>query len=298
MSEKEWIKRYIAPLVTSEGAVGLRDDVAILSTGGVLIVSMDTLVEGVHFLEDDPLETVGRKLVRVNVSDILAKGAAPYEALLSIVWPRGWVEAEFAALIRGISRDFETFGVSLIGGDTVGTEGALSLSLTLTGQCYGDAPVRRAGGSVGDWLWVSGDIGWGHVGLEAALGGGDPAAVKRYRVPAIGNNDVARIVSRNASASMDISDGLLLDTLRLSDASGCGAAINLDKVPLAQSGDGLEVVLEQCTGGDDYVVLVAVPPGAGMPGFTRIGELVEGAGLSLRYKGDNVNVPVTLGFEH
>jgi len=298
VSETEWIKRYIAPLVTSEGADGLRDDVAILSTDGVVIVSMDTLIEGVHFLENDPMETVGRKLVRVNVSDILAKGAAPYEALLSIAWPRGWVEAEFAALIRGIARDFEAFGISLIGGDTVGTEGPLSLTMTLTGQCFGDGPVRRASGSVGDWLWVSGEIGWGHMGLEAAVGGGDAAAVKRYRVPVIGNNDLAKIIAVKASASMDISDGLLIDVLRLSQASGCGAEIDLDRVPLAQPSDGLDVVLEQCTGGDDYAVLVAAPQGAAMPGFTRIGVLTDKTGLSLRHKGKNVNVPVTLGFEH
>lgn len=298
MAETEWIKRYIVPLVTAAGADGLRDDVAILSSDGVIIANVDTLIEGIHFLERDPIETVGQKLVRVNVSDILAKGAQPLEALLSIAWPRGWVESDFASLVRGIGRDLKHFGISLIGGDTVGTEGPLTLSLTLTGRCFGDTPVRRAGGAVGDQLWVTGEIGWGHVGLEAALSGNDRAAAKRFRVPQVADIEVAKQISLHASASMDVSDGLLIDVTRIGEASDCGVAIQLDSIPLAFPSDALETVMEQCTGGDDYQALVCVPAGVDMPGFTRIGELVGKPGLQLTHKGVAVNPPVTLGFEH
>ncbi len=298
MAESEWIKRYIAPLVTAEGADGLRDDVAILSTDGVIIANVDSLIEGVHFREDDPLGTVGRKLIRVNVSDILAKGAVPLEALLSIAWPRGWVEADFADLIAGIAHDLKEFDIALIGGDTVGTEGPLSLTLTLTGRCIGPHPVRRSGGSVGDQLWVSGEVGWGHIGLEAAISRGDPATIQAYRVPCIGSVETANIVAKHATASMDISDGLLIDALRLGEASNLGVRIKLDEVKLAEPRDAVEEILTQCTAGDDYLVLLATAAGTDVPGFIRIGELTESPGLSLTHHNININPPVTLGFEH
>lgn len=298
MAESEWIKRYIVPLVSAGGADGLRDDVAILNTDGVIIANVDTVVEGIHFLERDPLETVGQKLVRVNVSDILAKGAVPLEALLSIAWPRGWVEADFASLIRGVASDLKAFDIDLVGGDTVGTEGPLSLSMTLTGRCLNDSPVRRSSGSTGDWLWVSGEVGWGHIGLAAALANGGDERASRYRVPEIGTVATAQMVADRASASMDISDGLLIDALRLSQACGCGVEIELDKVPLAEPSEAIDTIIEQCTGGDDYQVLIAAPAGEQVPGFTQIGKLVEKSGLALGHKGLLVNPPVTLGFEH
>lgn len=298
MAETHWIQKYIVPLVTAAGADGLRDDVAILSTDGTIIANVDTLIEGVHFRENDPLTTVGRKLVRVNVSDILAKGAAPLEALLSIAWPRGWVEADFADLIAGIARDLDVFNIALVGGDTVGTEGPLSLSMTLTGRCIADRPVRRGGGSPGDALWVSGEIGWGHIGLEAAISKGDAATIKAYRVPQIGNLETARTVAEYASASMDVSDGLLIDALRLGEASGCGTYIDLEQVKLAAPTDDLDDILTQCTSGDDYKVVLAAPEGVAVPDFIKIGVLTASPGLTLSCRGQNVNPPVTLGFEH
>ena len=168
MNEADWIQRYIAPLVTSAGAVGLTDDVAILSTDGPMIATMDTLVEAIHFLPSDPLQTVGQKLLRVNVSDILAKGAMPAEALLSIAWPKHRSEAEFSQFMRGIAEDLQAFQVSLIGGDLVAIDGPLTVTLTLTGTCLNAEPVRRSGGQVGDALWVKGGIGRGGSGMAAA----------------------------------------------------------------------------------------------------------------------------------
>jgi len=281
VSETDWIKRYIAPLVSTPGAAGLRDDVAALSTDAVMIATMDTLVEGVHFLPADRLATVGQKLLRVNISDVIAKGAAPCEALLSVAWPRGRDEAQFADLMSGIGRDLAVFEVALIGGDTVTTDGPLVLTMTLTGRCLGAGPVRRSGANAGANLWLSGPIGWGHIGLQAARTGGDSAAAKKYQVPEIGNLDTARQVARLATASIDVSDGLLID-VRLAQASGCGAQIALDEVPLARPGGNIENVLKQCTGGDDYKVLLAAPAAIDVLGFTQIGALQAQPGLAAR----------------
>lgn len=298
MTESDWIRKYIAPLVSAPGADGLRDDVAVLSARGPTIATMDTLVEGVHFLSDDPCATIGQKLVRVNASDILAKGAEPAEALLSIAWPKSWPEADFAELMSGMAGDIEDFGIALIGGDLVGTDAPLTLTLTMTGACINAGPVRRSTGKPGHELWINGEIGWGGIGLEAARTGGDALTALRYRVPRISTLFAAQIVADLASASMDISDGLLIDAGRLADASGCGAQIALDLVPLAQPSNETEEILRQCTAGDDYRVLLSAPPGQTIPGFTRIGVLTESGGLQLLINGQSVNPPSILGFEH
>ena len=159
MTESGWIRKYIAPLVSAPGADGLRDDVAVLSARGPTIATMDTLVEGVHFLSSDPCATIAQKLIRVNASDILAKGAEPAEALLSIAWPMGRPESEFSELVTGMASDIEDFGIALIGGDLVGTDGPLTLTLTLTGVCISKGPVRRSTDQPGQEPWVNGEIG-------------------------------------------------------------------------------------------------------------------------------------------
>ncbi|MEL6859037.1 MAG: thiamine-phosphate kinase [Pseudomonadota bacterium] len=298
MQETDWIQRYIAPLVTAAGADCLRDDVALLSTGAPTIVTMDTLVEGIHFLATDPNDTVGQKLIRVNVSDIFAKGAVPQDALLSIAWPKGRSETRFASVLQGLARDLEAFQIALIGGDLVATDGPLTLTLTLTGQCLNAAPVRRSGGRPGQRLLISGEIGWGGLGLQAARSGKTSPAAQRYRVPEIATESAARTVARVAAASMDVSDGLLIDVKRLAEASGCGAALALEQVPLAQPTDHAEGLLNQCTSGDDYCVLIAVEGEQIVPGFVEIGTLTQIPGLQLTLRGQRVNPPSTLGFEH
>ncbi|MEL6723548.1 MAG: thiamine-phosphate kinase [Pseudomonadota bacterium] len=298
MHEATWIKRYISPLVTAAGAEDLRDDVALLSSQDPTIVTMDTLVEGVHFLPKDPLNTVGQKLIRVNVSDIYAKAAQPIEALLSIAWSRARPEADFEALVEGIGRDLQTYDVSLIGGDLVSIDGPLTLTLTLTGRCFNSAPVRRTGGRAGQGLYLDGEIGWGGLGLDAARTGSDPKTAQRYRVPHISPLDAAQAVARYGSASMDVSDGLLIDATRLAAASECGVLIALDRVPLAKPTTELEFVLAQCASGDDYRILMSADTNSEIEGFTKIGNLTESKGLQLTYCGQRINPPSTLGFEH
>ncbi|MEL7033095.1 MAG: thiamine-phosphate kinase [Pseudomonadota bacterium] len=298
MRESDWIHRYITPLVTAQGAEGLRDDVALLSATGPMIVTMDTLVERTHFLTDDPLETVGQKLVRVNVSDIFVKGAEPSEALLSVAWSNHRHESEFEALISGLGHALDSFGVALIGGDLVGTEGELTLTLTLTGRCLNDAPVRRSGGGAGQSVLMSGEIGWGGLGLQAAKTGALEDIALRYRIPQISSLETAKTIAKHATASLDVSDGLLIDAARLAEASGCGVEIRLDSIPLAKATENIEEIISQCVAGDDYCALISADPGASVPGFHRIGELTSTPGLHLSHRGRAVKTPSTLGFEH
>jgi len=298
MQETAWIDRYIAPLVTAPGADRLRDDVALLSAPGAMIVTMDTIVAGVHFLPSDPLDSVGQKLVRVNASDILAKGADPAEALLSIAWPNQRPESEFSTLISGIASDLEEFGIALIGGDLVATDGPVTLTMTLTGRCINSGPVRRSGGADGDKIWVNGEIGWGGLGLRAARDGGSEQIAQRYQVPRISSLFAAQTVADLATASIDVSDGLLIDALRLAAASDCGLEIDLGAVPLANPTQNTADILAQCTAGDDYRILLSAAANTGVPGFTAVGKLTTEPGLRLCRDGQTVNAPSMLGFEH
>ena len=298
MDESRWIEAYIRPLVHSLGADELRDDVALLTPATPLIVSMDTLVEGRHFLPADPLLTVGEKLICVNVSDIHAKGALPCEALLSIAWPQAGTEAAFADLMQGVERGLNRFEVSLIGGDLVETPGPLTLTLTLTGQCLGSKPVRRSNAKPGQGLYIDGEIGWGGLGLAAAKQGADTLAAARYRVPEISTGQAAEQVAHWATASLDVSDGLVLDVSRLAEASGCGYELDLGAIPLAQPSSEIALILDQCVAGDDYRILIAAPAGISIPGFTEIGKVTQSLGGRMKYGEDEIKRPVTLGYQH
>ena len=310
MAEFDWIDRYLRPLVTAPGAHDLRDDVAALSdpAGHVMIATMDTLVEGVHFLTTDPVDTVARKLCRVNVSDSLAKGAVSHEALVSIAWPLERGEGAFAEFAEALGDDLEAWGVSLLGGDLVRTPGPMTLTMTLTGRCGAGGPVRRSGGRVGDDVWVSGEIGAGVLGLEAARGEGDAALVAGYRVPNCPPLAMAKLVADYATGSIDVSDGLLSDVSHLARESGVGVSLNLERVLLVQPTRDIDSVLHQCTGGDDYQTLFSASPDhrgaissdADAKGLvlTRIGSLSSGDGLVLLFDGRRVEPPAALGYVH
>lgn len=309
MSEFDWIARYFAPLATRAGAAGLRDDAAELS-GAASIMTVDAMVEGVHFLSTDPIDTVARKLVRVNVSDLIAKGALPDEAVLTLGWPAARDEAELAAFADALGEELSLWGASLIGGDTVLSPAGLFLSLTVTGRAAGArAPIRRSGAKPGDKICVTGQIGAGFVGLAAAkaLKSAEETlktaeAVHRYRVPQIPGLDIASLIASYANASMDVSDGLLADLTKLLAASECGGRLDLDRVPLFHPCDILDDVLAQVTGGDDYQCLFTVPEAAlnelaGAP-MTIIGEITSATGLQLVWQGGRVEMPERAGFQH
>ncbi|MCI4644433.1 MAG: thiamine-phosphate kinase [Hyphomonadaceae bacterium] len=305
MDEFDLISRHLRKIASTEGALGLGDDVARLTVREAAIVTTDCLVEGVHFLPQDPIGTIARKLVRVNVSDIHAKGALPGEALLVLGWPKDRAESELVAFVEALGDDLGLWGANLIGGDTVSTHGPLFLSLTLTGKALGVSPVWRAGAHAGEDLWVTGRIGAGWCGLREVLAEVSGPDAEHYRTPALPGPGAARLVAAHASASMDVSDGLLGDAAKLAEASGVGLNIDLEAMPLAQPDTA---VMDQITHGDDYQILFTAPVSnreallaqAGQEGLkvTRIGEVTAGRELRLLSNGNPVPLPQKLGFAH
>lgn len=294
MDEFDLIRRHFAPLALSPGAANLIDDVALIEPG--LIATCDAIVEGVHFLPDDPISTVAQKLVRVNVSDIIAKGGKPGAALLTLVWPKTRPVTEISDFARALGADLARWGASLVGGDTTSTYGPLTLSLTLLGKVGPRGPVRRSGAKAGDDLWVTGTIGDGWLGLQAAKGAfGKLTAearnflVSRYRVPEPPRLPVADLVAQHASASIDVSDGLVADAGHIAEESGAALVIEAAKVPLSAVADGYltnaKVELSALlTGGDDYQTLFCVSAEArgaieasGLA--TRVGRVEAGSGV-------------------
>ena len=298
---------FIALLRTvaaSPGARGLLDDVAVFDG---LVLTHDTIAEGVHYLAGDPPESVAGKLVAVTLSDLAAKGAAPAGALLAYCLGEEDWDWRFTA---GLGEALAEYGCPLLGGDTIALpDGAPRvLGLTAIGRAGPRVP-DRAGGRPGDELWLAGTLGDSAAGLAMLLD--DPAAagplVEAYRRPRALFAE-GQALAPHASAMMDVSDGLLIDLQRLAAASGCAARVELDALPLSEAfraarGEGLEARLFAATGGDDYALLAALPPRAeeavGPPGgIFRIGALAAGSGITLGFRGADVPVPGRPGYEH
>ena len=306
------IARHFRPLA-GQGALGLADDVAVIAPppGRELVLTVDAMVGGVHFLPDDPPALVARKLLRVNLSDLAAKGATPLSYLLTLSAPRNTPDAWFAAFAAGLAQDQAEFGVTLLGGDTTSTPGPVSLSLTIVGHVAAGAAVRRAGAQPGDGIWVTGTIGDGALGLAAARGRlADPTGylLSRYRLP---QPRLGLAIGGIASAGMDVSDGLVQDLGHLCRAGGLAAEIEVPRLPLSDAARaaGPEWLTTCLTGGDDYELLLAVPVAretalqdaardAGMA-VTRIGRFQPGApGVTVRAE-DGAPIPIgTGGWSH
>jgi len=262
-AEFSLIARHFKPLA-GPGSLDLRDDAALLDppAGRQLVLTADAMVAGVHFLPDDPPDLVGRKLLRVNLSDLAAKGAVPLSYLMTVSTPKDTPDAWFAGFAAGLARDQATYGVTLLGGDTTSTPGPISLSLTIIGHVAPGTAVHRFGARAGDEIWVTGTIGDGALGLAAALGRlSDPSGflLNRYRLP---QPRVGLELAGIATAGMDVSDGLVQDLGHLCRASGLAAEIEVEAVPLSDAARiaGPDWLTTCLTGGDDYELLLAVPP--------------------------------------
>jgi thiamine-monophosphate kinase len=275
------IARHFRPLA-GPGALNLQDDAAVLTPppGRELVLTCDAMVAGVHFLPDDPPDLVGRKLLRVNLSDLAAKGATPIGYLMTVSAPRDTPETWYAAFAAGLAQDQQEYGVTLLGGDTTSTPGPISLSLTILGHVAPGQAVHRMGAQPGDGIFVTGTIGDGALGLAVARGRlSDPTGflLSRYRLP---QPRVGLAIAGVASAGMDISDGLVQDLGHICRAGNLAAEIDAAKIPLsAQARSAGPDWLPTClTGGDDYELLLAIPPGreTGLP-VTRIGVFRSGS---------------------
>jgi thiamine-monophosphate kinase len=296
-------------IATSPAARGLLDDVALL---GDYVVTHDTIAEGVHFLPFDPPASVGWKLAAVNLSDLAAKGATPAGALLSLTLSGDGVWEE--QFLGGLEAACECYGLPLIGGDTIALPAGAPriLGLTAIGHA-GERTPARSGGAPGDELWLIGWIGDAAAGLAQLRSDrrADGPLVDIYRRP-VPLLVPGRALASRAKAMMDVSDGLLLDSRRLAEASGCRSAIELDAIPLSDvfkqvRGESRQARLFAATGGDDYALLAALPAGfdpvtLSLPSgttMTRIGTLEAGEpGLRLFSDGGLIEVPETLGYEH
>jgi thiamine-monophosphate kinase len=303
-AEDSLIARYFKPLATDPGAFDLADDAAILkASADDLVITTDAIVEGVHFLPDDPPDTVARKALRVNLSDLAAKGAVPAGFVLTLAL-REVNDTWLAPFARGLGADAALFHCPLLGGDTVSTPGPLMISITAFGRVPPGRMIRRAGAEPGDRVVVSGTIGDAALGLDLLKGGavaaalaGDAAArellIGRYRVPQP-RTALARAVRDHASAAMDVSDGLAGDLAKLCAASGVSAAIDAQSVPRSDAAQsllarGLAGIESIVSGGDDYEILCTIPENrfdafaeaakaAGVD-VTSIGTVVAGAGF-------------------
>jgi thiamine-monophosphate kinase len=318
------IRRYFAPLAQGmSGALGLTDDACTWQppVGEELVLTVDALVADVHFLSSDPAASIARKMLRVNLSDLAAKGAKPVGYLMTIAVDASVDEAWLQDFSRGLAEDQRLFGIHLMGGDTVKTPGPLSLTLTAIGTVPQGMALRRQGAKAGDRLFTTGTIGDGYLGLQ----------VLRHRFPDIGYEhrqflsnryqvpeprlDFGQALCRRhlATAAMDISDGLVADLGHLAKASGCGAILRSHAVPLAPAAAELvaqapDLMASLMTGGDDYEILftaaadqtaeiLSLAQSLGQR-VTEIGECIDGAGVQVVDRDGQAILLSHVGYSH
>jgi thiamine-monophosphate kinase len=297
------IREFFAPLA-GLGALGLTDDAALLDCppGYRLVVTVDQLVEGVHFLPDDLPDLVARKLMRRNLSDLAAMGATPRYYLVTSALPATHDDEWVRRFAKGLAEDQHRFGVALLGGDSTSTPGPASLTLTAIGHVAANREIRRAGAQPGDKIWVSGTIGDAYLGLKVLRGEYPALAAEqratltaRYQLPEP-RTKLGPDLGGIAHAMIDISDGLISDLGHICETSSVAASVELMRLPLSPAAEvvvaGDEVLRAQlATGGDDYELLFTAPieaedeitslsQGLGLP-ITEIGLIEAGEGVRL-----------------
>ena len=274
--ESEIIQRYFAPLTEDDpGAIALLDDAALLAAGGAedLVLTIDTIVAGVHYREADGPGNAAHKALGVNVSDLVAKGAEPLVYLLSLALPEAADDRWLRGFSEGLHAAQTSFGCRLLGGDTVKTPGPATITITAIGRIAPGRMVHRSGAATGDAVFASGRIGDAALGLKLLQGELDANALE------LGSEDMSHLRDRflrpeprigllavlraHASAAMDVSDGLAGDFRKLCAASGVGGLIRLADLPLSDAArralDADPSLIETvATGGDDYEVLATV----------------------------------------
>ncbi|KLN59361.1 hypothetical protein WH96_17835 [Kiloniella spongiae] len=324
-TEFDLIKSYFAPLTSNyPEAYSLTNDAALISEDPdrSTVVTMDTLVEGIHFFSTDPAEDIARKSLRVNLSDLAAMGAKPKGYTLSISYNASITSEWVKAFTKSLAVDQEAFECHLLGGDTVSTPGPLTIAIT----CFGSVPrgkcLHRTTGQEGDDVWVSGTIGDSAVGLKLLKkeiktdnSRAETFLIDRFRIPQprtlLGIALLERDISQTA---LDVSDGLLADVNHIAEGSNLQARIISSRIPLSKSFQNvLKNTLDQgiqlaATGGDDYEILFTTKPKnkekvielseeLNIP-ITRIGALTQGKGTLLLDKNNN-EIPITRsGWKH
>ncbi len=274
--EDRLIERFFRPLARHPGALRLLDDAALISSpaGSELVVTTDAVIAGVHFFPDDPADAIAKKVLRVNLSDLAAKGAEPLGCLLTLALPKNIDDEWIGTFAEGLSADCEVYGCPLLGGDTDRTPGLLSVSITAIGHVPKGTMLLRSGAQPGEAIVVTGTIGDAALGLllrrdpdladRIDLNPSERAhLVGRYLLPEP-RVALASIVREHASATIDISDGLAGDLMKLAAASGVSARVESTRLPLSKAGSRMlaadaRLIETICTGGDDYEILASVP---------------------------------------
>ncbi len=315
-AEDRLIARYFRPLAKHPGALGLVDDAAVITPppGCDVVLKTDGVIVGVHAFADDGPENIGRKALRMNLSDLAAKGATPLGFLLSVALPAAIDEAWLSTFAAGLGEDAERYGCPLFGGDTDRTPGPTSVSIAAFGSVPHGKMVRRSTAKPGDHIVVTGTIG------DAALGvllRRDQDLAKKWRLSEAMSahlrqryllpeprNALANAVLQNASAAMDVSDGLAGDLAKLCRASGVAAEIDVARVPLS---DAVRAAIAAdpamtetaLSGGDDYEIVLTLAPDrfaalrtaahqAGVA-VTEIGRMTAGEGARFLHEGKTLS---------
>lgn len=321
LGEFELIARYLAPLSAGiPGAFGLQDDAATvaLPPGQDLVVTTDAMIEGVHFLLADGPARIAQKLLRVNLSDLAAKGAAPLGYQMILGFPQAPEAAWIAAFANGLAADQRTFGIVLTGGDTVRSPGGLTLGITAFGTVPQGTMLRRAGSQPGDDIWVSGTIGDAALALMAKLEGrrfSDEAQQyfdERLELP-VPRLALGQALRGFAHAAMDVSDGLAQDAGHLARAGSVAFVIDAAAVPLSEPAKAAvasepALLPRLLTGGDDYELLFTARPShreaiAGLASaqdvaLTRIGRVAVGQGVEIRGEDGRPLSLAHAGYQH
>jgi len=277
--EDRLIQRFFRPIARDPAALDLADDAAVIAppAGADLVLTTDGVIEGVHFFPDDPADSVARKALRANLSDLAAKGAAPLGFLLSLALNDKADEKWLGSFAAGLGADAEAYRCPLLGGDTDHTPGLLSVSISAFGHLPHGTMVKRAGARAGDRIVVTGTIGDAALGLalrrepaRAERAGLSPQQrahlTGRYLLPEP-RIALAAALRAHARAAIDVSDGLAGDLMKLAAASGVSVRVEARRLPLSPAAQKMvaaepALLAAMLTGGDDYEILAAVSPAA------------------------------------
>ncbi len=277
-------------LATHPAARGLADDAAVLEVGSeTLILTQDSMVEGVHYLPQQDMADVAWKLVATNLSDLAAKGAAPLGVLYTHM-----LGANDADFISGLTEVLATYEIPLLGGDTVSANGPRCFSLTAIGRATYVPVPSRSGAAPGDALYLSGPVGGAMMGFEALRDGLEQSSTSYRRpIPLLAEG---RAIAPLVTAIMDVSDGLLLDASRMADASNVTAMINSAAIPIAAPESRRADAMRW---GDDYQLLFTGPADTdwSIP-VHRIGQIEARQGTALLIDGLAPGSRDTLGYRH
>lgn len=313
MKEFSLIKKFFRPLaISSSGALNLQNDTAFLKCphNRQLVLTTDTMVEGVHFLKSENSTTVAQRLLRVNLSDLAASGAHPIGYLFNLIGgqiSQVWLQK----FCKGLRQDQKRYGLSLLGGDTTSGSRTLTLSLTALGTVCRTQRLTRGGAQPGDLVCVSGVVGDGFLGCQAFKSRRTTDSLSRYLTPEP-RLQLGQALLGLANASIDVSDGLLSDIEHILEASHVGGEIELSLVPLSRQGkryvqNRLGRLLNLCTAGDDYELVFTVPPNRSrqlpllasklkLP-LTIVGKIEKNKDLRVFHRGSKVSVK-KLGYQH